>query len=783
MVVRRWLATRTRDQVGDRWPILHGSEKRPEGWSGWPGGKKFAVVLTHDVEGKPGLEKVRPLVALEEKLGFRSSFNFVPEGSYRVSTEMRQDLKKRGFEVGVHDLRHDGKLYRSQREFANHSAKLNEYLKNWDAVGFRSGFMLRNLDWLHEIDISYDASTFDTDPFEPQPDGSGTIFPFWISRESTSDGFQAGSRTARKNGYVELPYTLAQDSTLFLLFRETSPAIWLRKLDWVAENGGMVLVNVHPDYVRFAGEPAGRQTYPVEYYETLLNEIKRRYEGSYWPALPREVASWFVETQCTSSGARASQPRVTTPLFDPVPVCGGDREVSVVRSEASPGGCPDVSEKTSNEPNGATVSARSTVDPTCAETVDTTVLRGKRAAVVIFSDFMTDPRPRRAGEILVQHGMAVDVICLRGNELDATTESKNGFNISRVPLKRDRGGKLSYIYQYSKFLAAAFVKLSLRSLSRRYDLVHVHNMPDILVFSALIPKLQGSKLILDLHDPMPELMLTIFGLKRESFMVRLLCRIEKWSTAFADLVLTVNIASKRIYSSRSCPPGKIGIVMNSPNEKIFAFRSAPSAPVARDGTKPFVIMYHGSLFERNGFDLGVDALELVRKRIPDAVLLVCGESTPYLENVMASAKARHLESSIRYLGKQNREQIVAAIDSCDIGIIPNRRSTFTEMNTPTRIFEYLSRGKPVVAPRAQGIQDYFGEDDLLFFELGDAADLARKIELAYSDPGWTLDVLKRGQGIYLRHRWSSESLGFTRSIVRLLDGCGEGNNSRAGASA
>src|SRR5205814_4335569 len=176
MAVRRWLARRKLAKCRDVWPIKPGSEKPPLGWQGWPEGKQFAVVLTHDVEGPRGLARVKQLAELEMALGFRSSFNFVPEGDYRVPKELREWLTKNGFEVGIHDLYHDGKLYASRDAFRKHARKINHYLKEWDAVGFRSAFMMRNLDWLQELNIEYDCSTFDTDPFEPQPDGVNTIF-------------------------------------------------------------------------------------------------------------------------------------------------------------------------------------------------------------------------------------------------------------------------------------------------------------------------------------------------------------------------------------------------------------------------------------------------------------------------------------------------------------------------------------------------------------------------------------------------------------------------------
>ena len=187
LTVRRWLAVRKRERVMDSWPILPGSEKPPQNWPGWPEGKQFAMFLTHDIEGQVGLNKCRQLMELEMQLGFRSCFNFIPNGEYKVPQDLRDELTRNGFEVGVHDLHHDGKLYSSRRHFAEKAVRINQFLKEWGASGFRSGFMLRNLKWLHDLDIAYDSSTFDTDPFEPQPDGAGTIFPFWVPRSSALD--------------------------------------------------------------------------------------------------------------------------------------------------------------------------------------------------------------------------------------------------------------------------------------------------------------------------------------------------------------------------------------------------------------------------------------------------------------------------------------------------------------------------------------------------------------------------------------------------------------------
>ncbi|HEY3862894.1 MAG TPA: hypothetical protein VGO59_13500 [Verrucomicrobiae bacterium] len=279
--VRRRFAWRIRRKAQDVWPILPGSERQPLDWPGWPDGKKFALVLTHDVEGEGGLAQCRQLMELELKWGFRSSFNFIPESGYSVPKQLRDELAGNGFEIGVHDLRHDGALYEDRRAFAANATRINNYLKEWGAVGFRAGFMFHNLDWLHDLNILYDASTFDTDPFEPQPDGAGTIFPFW-------KGGINGS------GYTELPYTLPQDSTLFLLFGETDISIWQRKLDWIAAHGGMALLNVHPDYLDFGAEPHHWSKYPVRFYAEFLEYVVRQHADEYWACTPKELTEWYM---------------------------------------------------------------------------------------------------------------------------------------------------------------------------------------------------------------------------------------------------------------------------------------------------------------------------------------------------------------------------------------------------------------------------------------------------------------------------------------------------------
>ena len=302
LCLRRAWASRQRRLHGDLWPINPAAGVPPQGWRGWPEGKRFALVLTHDVEGQNGVDRSRLLAEMEQAAGFRSSFNFIPEGPYNTPPDLRTWLRSNGFEVGVHDLRHDGKLYWSRKAFRNHAQAINRYMKEWEAVGFRSGFMLRNLEWLNDIEMLYDSSTFDTDPFEPQPEGAHTIFPFWVPAPAP-DG---QNPVTNSRGYVELPYTLPQDSTLFVLLRERTIDIWKRKLDWIAERGGMALVNVHPDYLCFDRGGENDQTFPATLYGELLRYVEERYRGQYWHALPRQVAAYAKDCLQPRSAGQAS---------------------------------------------------------------------------------------------------------------------------------------------------------------------------------------------------------------------------------------------------------------------------------------------------------------------------------------------------------------------------------------------------------------------------------------------------------------------------------------------
>jgi peptidoglycan/xylan/chitin deacetylase (PgdA/CDA1 family) len=284
LLLRRQLARAQKKKYAPVWPIYAPAAARPAGWAGWPGGKRFALLLTHDVDSPWGNENVPRLIELEQSLGFTSTFFFVPEW-YDSPDRHHELLRSKGFEIGVHGLKHDGKLYQSEKVFNQNAERINDYISRWGAAGFRAPCMHHNLAWHHRLHIQYDASTYDTDPFEPQGGGAGTIFPFKVT-----DGVAGHS-------YIELPYTLPQDYLLFILLQMKTVNIWKRKLDWVAAKGGMVHFITHPDYMSFKDNGCNEEKYPALFYREILSYIQESYAGQYWPVTAKELADYWRSWQ------------------------------------------------------------------------------------------------------------------------------------------------------------------------------------------------------------------------------------------------------------------------------------------------------------------------------------------------------------------------------------------------------------------------------------------------------------------------------------------------------
>jgi glycosyltransferase involved in cell wall biosynthesis len=397
-------------------------------------------------------------------------------------------------------------------------------------------------------------------------------------------------------------------------------------------------------------------------------------------------------------------------------------------------------------------------------------MRSKRAAVIVFAYYPSDVRVMRAAQALFRAGMEVDLLCLQQFPDEPRREQIDGVEVFRIALKKRRAGKLAYASQYLTFLILSFLWLSCRRLTHRYDVVHVHNMPDFLVFCAGPAKALGARVVLDLHDPTPEVFISVYGLAGDHWLVRLLEWSERISIRFADLVLTPNIAFRDLFVGRGCPPSKIEIVMNSPLEEVFPLKEpSEEVPSKRRTPDGFVVMFHGTLVERHGLHTAIEAIAQLRECIPGLQFHIYGEETAYLrEQVLPLVAKLGLQEHVQYFGEQPQDVIAEAVSDCDLGVVPNLRTVFTEINLPTRIFEYLALGKPVIVPDTQGIRDYFNADNMLFFKAGRVESLMFQIQWVFNHPHETQAVVRKGQQVYSRHLWTKEERRFMNLISRLV---------------
>lgn len=707
--VRGVFVRRKLKQVAGVWPILESAGETPPGWPGWPDGKRFAFVLTHDVEGAEGLSKVRQLAELEMSLGFRSSFNFVPEGEYSVPSALRSWLTENGFEVGVHDLHHDGHLYRSREEFARRARKINGYLKEWGVGGYRSGFMLHNYAWHHDLEVAYDATSFDTDPFEPQPDGVGTIFPFFVPRPAAeprakgqeqsrdSEHSLLAQRSSRqfntpRSGYVELPYTLPQDSTLFFLLGETSDQIWRKKVDWVAGKGGMALLNTHPDYMHFGPGPADAQHFSVEIYAAFLRYLSTAYAKQYWNPLPKEIAQF-------------SKPHV--PIREP-------RE-------------------------------------------------RRRIGMITYSHYEYDNRVRRYAEALAARGDEVEVLAVCPGP-DAPREIwLEGVHVTRlVPKQRLKESVAAYSWQVFRFCLAAGAVMAKRSWTKRYDLMHVHNMPDFVVFAALVPKLFGARVILDLHDLVPELFhdkLSGWKSKLAGWFLRLQ---ERVSAAFADHVIISNHLWVEDIVARSAKREKCSVFINNVDTRVFR----PHTRTRTDDRK--IILFHGSVSHHQGVDLVISAMPAVLERVPNAEFHIYGGSAemPALEE---QARRLGIEHAVKFNKPVYLHEMPQIIANADLGVVAKRADGFGNRAYSTKIMEFLSQGIPAVLSRTEIDQFYFDESVARFFDSGDVAGLAERLSNLLTDDSLRSRLGNEARDYVRRNGWGTRKETYLQLVDALVE--------------
>jgi glycosyltransferase involved in cell wall biosynthesis len=384
-----------------------------------------------------------------------------------------------------------------------------------------------------------------------------------------------------------------------------------------------------------------------------------------------------------------------------------------------------------------------------------------------YTNYLRDPRVRREAEALVAEGHRV-VFMARRQPGESRHETVAGVELlRRTALSNKPDSFAAYLLDYLLFFVQLAAHLSAHPL--RYRLVHINNMPDFLVFAAWLPRLLGRPVIHDIHDTMPELYMEKFGVGERHWAIRLLRRQERAAGRFASAVLTVEERLKEVLARRGIPEEKISVLINLPDERVFAPRPRPIKPPGA----PFVLVYHGTLARRLGLDVAIGAVARLRQRIPSLEFRIvgAGEERPAL---LQLCERLGLQDVVRFSdGYVPVEAIPDLLADADLGIVPLRRCPATDMMLPTKLLEYVQMGIPCIVPETGTIARYFDDTSVRFFAAEDPESLADAIADLHDHPGKRESLARAATANFgSKYRWAEHKKVYVALAERLMRGTG-----------
>ncbi len=376
----------------------------------------------------------------------------------------------------------------------------------------------------------------------------------------------------------------------------------------------------------------------------------------------------------------------------------------------------------------------------------------KAVCILVQSHYEFDIRVRRKAEALVAAGYQVDVLALRMANSQEKVYTLGGVTVHTVGLGKKRGSFFRYLFEYFAFFVWSLFKLHSLMRRRRYQLIDVNTLPDMLIFAGMLARWKGAKLVLDMHEITPEFYISKYGIKENSWVVRGLKFLERVSFNYADRVITINEPIQDLLQRRGLPEGKSIVIMNSVDESLFASVSGnlPARPPADQGK--FIMMYHGTLTRIYGMDIAIQALSRVHKEVPHAELWILGGGSEKA-GLQTMARELGLEANVKFVGSVLPQDVPQWLSRCHIGILATRQDVFLDYSFSNKLSEYIIMSKAVVISRLRTIRHYFSEESMAFFIPEDPADLAAQILRLYRDPALRERLARRAREEYDPIRW------------------------------
>jgi len=369
-----------------------------------------------------------------------------------------------------------------------------------------------------------------------------------------------------------------------------------------------------------------------------------------------------------------------------------------------------------------------------------------RVCMLAYAFYETDNRIRRYAETLQKRNSQVDVIALR-HEGQSPYEKLNGIKIYRIQKRvRNEKGKFSYLYRLIKFFICSTVFLSYKHFKNSYHLIHVHSVPDFEIFATLLPKLFGAKIILDIHDIVPEFYCSKFGIGKDSPVFKLLAYIEKISIAFSDHTIISNHLWGKRLTSRSVKKEKCTVVLNYPDNTIFYKRPQ------KDPQDKFIMMYPGTLNWHQGLDIAINAFAMIKDDVTATEFHIYGDGPSKIDLVALVGKLG-LNNKVKFKKPISISDIANKMANADIGIVPKRNDSFGGEAFSTKTLEFMSLGVPIIVSKTKIDKYYFDESIVKFFRPEDEKDLANTMLLLIRNKKLREDLAEKAFKFVKKNNW------------------------------
>jgi glycosyltransferase involved in cell wall biosynthesis len=377
------------------------------------------------------------------------------------------------------------------------------------------------------------------------------------------------------------------------------------------------------------------------------------------------------------------------------------------------------------------------------------ILAGTRICMVVYSYYPKDQRVRREAETLKEDGANVHVICLR-NENEMRFDIHNKISIYRIPLERRRNKSyLAYFLRYFLFLFLSTALLTRLFIKYKYKVVHIHSIPDYEVFCAFVPKLFGAKIILDLHESLPEVLATKFDLSMDSKKVYVAKIVEKASVRFADLAISTSDIRKKILKERT-QKKDVAVIMNLPKRDIFKRRDMTEFIKENGLEESFIVSYMGGLNPERELEVVIEAIKYIEKKISNIAFIFCGTGErEYIATLRNLIKDLNLEKKVLFMGYVPQEDVLNYVAVSNVSLSPYKIHPNLNPVGSTKVFEYLLVPKPVIVADYSGNREEF-EDLGLFYKSSDHKSLGEKIFEVYENEEEFKKMARRAQEVIFK---------------------------------